>query len=76
MESILIHVYRDMLNDYCGACSVDRILADPDFRQEFLARVRRHGSEKSEFEILHGLILLRKRARLPRRSERHSSIVR
>lgn len=70
MEMVLIHAYHEMLNDYCGACSVDRILEDPDFRSEYLSRVRTCVGEKSEFEVLHGLNNLRKRAKLPRRSNR------
>ncbi len=70
MEMVLIHTYHEMLNDYSGACSVDRILEDPDFRSEYLSRVRARVGEKSEFEVLHGLNNLRKRAKLPRRSNR------
>jgi hypothetical protein len=65
MEPVLIAAYRQMLTTH--QCSVDRILEDPELRCVYLGLVRTSATEKSEYEILHGLNNLRKRCRLPRR---------
>jgi hypothetical protein len=67
MEPVLIAAYRQMLTTH--RCSVDRILEDPEMRCEYLGIVRTSAIEKSEYAILHGLNNLRKRCKLPRRSD-------
>ncbi len=69
MEPILIASYRVMLKAHASACSVDRILEDPEFRNEYLTMVRSGAGEQSEFDILHTLNNLRKRSKLPRRDD-------
>ncbi len=66
MENVLIHVYQQLLVTH--RCSVDRILEDPELRQEFVGRVRESAVDASEFVILHGLNNLRKKSKLPRRA--------
>jgi hypothetical protein len=69
MEPILIASYTQMLKSYPNACSVDRILEDPELRTEFLDRVRAGAIERSEYDILRTLHNLRKRSKLPRRAD-------
>lgn len=69
MEPILIPSYTQMLKAHPNACSVDRILEDPELRTEFLSRVRAGAIERSEYEILRTLHNLRKRSKLPRRAD-------
>ncbi len=69
MEPVLIASYRVMLKTHASVCSVDRILEDPEFRNEYLAIVRAGTGEQSEFDILHTLNNLRKRSKLPRRDD-------
>jgi hypothetical protein len=69
MEPILIASYREMLKTRPNECSVDRILEDPDLRNEFLGRVRAGAVQQSEFDILRTLHNLCKRSRLPRRGD-------
>jgi hypothetical protein len=69
MEPILIASYAQMLKERPTACSVDRILEDPELRNEFLGRVRAGAGERSEYEILRTLHNLRKRSKLPRRAD-------
>ncbi len=68
MEPVLIDAYRRMLADH-PRCSVDRILEYPELRSEYLARVRGAVGDRAEGDILHGLNNLRKRRKLPRRSD-------
>ncbi|MBN9121009.1 MAG: hypothetical protein J0I06_17970 [Planctomycetes bacterium] len=67
MEPILIASYAAMRKEHPDACSVDRILEDPELRTEFLGRVGT--AERSEFDVLHALNNLRKRSKLPRRAD-------
>ena len=67
MEPILIASYSEMLKAHPNTCSVDRILEDPEMRNEFLARVRT--VDRSEYDILRTLHNLRKRSKLPRRDD-------
>lgn len=67
MEPLLIAAYTEMLKARPDDCSVDRILEDPDFRGEFLGRVRAGAVDRSEFDVLRALHNLRKRSKLPRR---------
>ena len=69
MEPILIASYSAMLAAHPDACSVDRILEDPELRSEFLGRVRAGAVERNEFDVLHTLNNLRKRSKLPRRDD-------
>jgi hypothetical protein len=69
MEPILIASYTQMLAAHPNACSVDRILEDPELRTEFLGRVRAGAIERSEYDILRTLHNLRKRSKLPRRAD-------
>jgi hypothetical protein len=67
MEPILIESYTLMLKAHPNTCSVDRILEDPEMRNEFLDRVR--AVERSEYDILRTLHNLRKRSKLPLRGD-------
>jgi hypothetical protein len=69
MEPILIESYRLMLKAHPDECSVDRILEDPEMRNEFLNRVRAGDAQRPERDILHTLNNLRKRSKLPRRDD-------
>jgi hypothetical protein len=69
MEPILIASYTQMLKAHPIQCSVDRILEDPELRNEFLGRVRAGAVQRSEFDVLHTLNNLRKRSKLPRRAD-------
>lgn len=69
MEPILIASYTQMLKAHSNACSVDRILEDPELRNEFLGRIRAGAVERSEYDILRSLHNLRKRSKLPRRAD-------
>ncbi len=69
MEPVLIESYREMLKAHPGACSVDRILEDPQMRSEFLGRVRASAVDRPEYDVLRTLHNLRKRSKLPRRSD-------
>jgi hypothetical protein len=69
MEPILVAAYTEMLKAHPGACSVDRILEDPQMRSEFLNRLWPALSDRSEYDILRTLHNLRKRSKLPRRAE-------
>lgn len=69
MEPLLISAYTEMLKARPEECSVDRILEDPEFRGEFLGRVRAGAAGRTEYDILRALHNLRKRSKLPRRDE-------
>jgi hypothetical protein len=69
MEPVLIASYSQMLKAHPNVCSVDRILEDPEFRNEFLGLVRAGAVEKPEFDILRTLHNLRKGSKLPRRDD-------
>lgn len=69
METVLIDAYAAMLAARPDECSVDRILEDPEFRGEFLGRVRAGVANRTEFDILRTLHNLRKRSKLPRRDD-------
>jgi hypothetical protein len=58
-----------MLQAHPDRCSADRIVADPELRNEFLARVRAAGVTGSEYAVLSALQNLRKQSKLPRRSD-------
>lgn len=69
MDPILIAAYGEMLKAHPDACSVDRILEDPELRTEFLGRVRAGAVDRPEFVVLHTLNNLRKKSKLPRRDD-------
>ena len=69
MEPILIASYAAMLKAHPNTCSVDRILEDPQMRDEFLTRVRAGSAQRDEYVILRALHNLRKRSKLPRRDD-------
>ena len=69
MEPILIAFYTQMLKAHPNRCSVDRILEDPELRNEFLGRVRASAGDRPEYDILRTLHNLRKRSKLPRRAD-------
>jgi hypothetical protein len=69
MEPILIATYAQMLKAHPNECSVDRILEDPVYRNEFLGHVRAGAVDQSEFDVLRTLHNLRKRSKLPRRDD-------
>lgn len=47
-------------------CSIDKMLCNPDLRNEFVAEARLVADSKDEYELLWGLVGLRKRNLLPR----------
>ena len=67
MEPVPIASYSAMLQAHPDTCSVDRILEDPQMRNEFLDRARTVG--RSEYDVLRALHNLRKRSKLPRRDD-------
>ncbi len=73
MDPVLIAVYGEMLPSFAQLHAkgdlVDRILEDPAYRGEFLARVRVAQVQEPEYDILHGLHNLRKWSKLPRRED-------
>lgn len=69
MEPVLIATYTEMLRSHPDACSVDRILEDPELRSEFLGLVRACAVDKPEYDILRALHNLRKRSKLPTRAD-------
>jgi hypothetical protein len=69
MEPVLIASYAEMLKAHPDACSVDRILEDPQYRGEFLGLVRASAVDQPEFDVLRTLHNLRKRCKLPRRAD-------
>jgi hypothetical protein len=60
----LIEVFRRLL--HLHGCSVDDILETPELRQEYLAGTRRVLGDLPERELLHRLVYLLKRSKLPR----------
>ncbi len=64
MEEIIIDVYRHLVQ--ISHCSVDDILETPELREQYLAETRQSLGNLPERELLHGLVYLRKRSRLPR----------
>jgi hypothetical protein len=54
-------------------CSADDILETPELREEFLRQTRRVLGDLPERQLLHRLIYLRKRSKLPRSREAASA---
>ena len=64
MEQVIIEVYRRLVRHH--HCSVDDVLETPELREQYLAETRRSLGNLPERELLHGLVYLRKRSKLPR----------
>jgi hypothetical protein len=67
MEQVIIEVYRHLVQRQ--HCSVDDILETPEIREQYLAETRQALGNLPERELLHGLVYLRKRSKLPRSRE-------
>jgi hypothetical protein len=65
VQRLLIDVFTQMLAT--RLCSVDQILVDPILRSEFLHNAWASLPDRSERELLRGLVRLRRRGKLPRR---------
>jgi hypothetical protein len=65
MDNILISAYQELQLDSLPA-SADEIVCDPHLRQRFLDLARKDLNNVPEREVLHRLINLRKRKKLPR----------
>ena len=64
MDESIIAVYRCLMHSH--HCSVDEILETPELREQYLAETRRVLGDLPERELLHKLVSLRKRSKLPR----------
>jgi len=67
---------RDLLDTWLSfkhsnACSIDRMLCDPNLRRNFLEFARRDIDRNDEFEILWSLVSLRKRKAIPKVGSRN-----
>ena len=62
-DSVLVEVYHSMLQGF--QCSVDDVLETPELRENFLTSCRNILGEVPERDLLHRLVYLRKRSRLP-----------
>jgi hypothetical protein len=63
-DQVFIDVFRDFAHAH--ACSVDAILITPELREQYLAKARSILGALPERELLHRLVSLRKRSKLPR----------
>jgi hypothetical protein len=63
-DQVLIDVFRHFAQVH--SCSVDAILTTPELREDSLAEVRSVVGALPERELLHKLVSLRKRSKLPR----------
>jgi hypothetical protein len=63
-DQVVIDVFRDFAQ--ANACSVDAILTTPELREAYLAKARSVLGTLPERELLHKLVSLRKRSKLPR----------
>jgi hypothetical protein len=70
-DEALIDVFGRMARDH--GCSADDILETPELREEFLRQTRRVLGDLPERQLLHRLIYLRKRCKLPRSREAASA---
>lgn len=64
MDAFVIDVYSRMVQ--AQGCSVDSLLETPELREEYLAKMRQVVGNLPEQQLLHTLISLRKRSKLPR----------
>lgn len=67
MDDTMIEVFRRMSQRQ--GCSADDILETPELRQQFLASTRIVLGDLPERDLLHRLVYLRKRGKLPRSRE-------
>lgn len=67
MEQLIIEVYRSLVQNH--HCSVDDILETPELREQYLAETRQKLGNLPERELLHELVYLWKRSKLPRSRE-------
>jgi hypothetical protein len=63
-DDLMIEVFSRMARAH--DCSVDDILVTPELRGEYLAQTRSILGDLPERQILHRLVNLRKRSKLPR----------
>lgn len=63
-DQTIIAIFRHMVQTH--GCSADDILETPELRVEFLAGTRRLLGNLPERALLHRLVYLRKRSKLPR----------
>lgn len=63
-DEAITQVYSNLLQKH--GCSVDAILEAPELREEFLREARRSVGNLPERDLLHKLVSLRKRSKLPR----------
>jgi len=66
-DQAVIEIFRHFAHAH--RCSVDAILTTPELRQEYLAEARGVLGAHSEHDLLHKLVTLRKRSKLPRSRE-------
>jgi hypothetical protein len=64
MDQVIIDVFSRLAKIH--RCSVDAILESPELRAQYLAETRHILGVLPERELLHGLVSLRKRSKLPR----------
>jgi hypothetical protein len=67
MDAVITAVYASLLRHH--DCSVDDILETPNLCAAFLSEARSVFVDVSERDLLHRLTILRKRSKLPRRSD-------
>jgi hypothetical protein len=63
-DEAIIGVFRRMALDH--GCSADDILETPELREQYLAEMRSIAGSLPERDLLHRLVYLRKRSKLPR----------
>jgi hypothetical protein len=63
-DEVIIEVFCRMVRNH--GCSADDILLTPELREEYLAGTRRVFGDRPERQLLHRLVYLRKRSKLPR----------
>ncbi len=63
-DEVIIDVFRQMSSKH--GCSADDILETPELREQFLAATRNVLGDLPERDLLHRLVGLRKKSKLPR----------
>lgn len=63
-DKAIVDVFRRMA--FTHGCSTDDILETPELREQYLAEMRHIVGSLPERELLHRLVYLRKRSKLPR----------
>jgi hypothetical protein len=64
IDDTIVTVFRGMSLKH--GCSADDVLETPELREEFLTGTRALAGEVAERDLLHRLVYLRKRSKLPR----------